>query len=198
MADFSAESILEYEESVRKLFASEDEAFEFYNKYAFDKGFSVRKSYVEWDDAKTEIVLRKFVCSRQGFREEKYMAKETKKRRPRDISRVGCEAKLVIARDQETGWWFVNDFIDGHNHALASRDLVCFLRSHRRISDEQKADIVEMEISGIHKHNIMEILELQYGGYDNVGCTSRDLYNFCYRYKQETIAAGDAETVIRQ
>jgi zinc finger SWIM domain-containing protein 3 len=90
MADFSAESILEYEEIVRKLFASEDEAFEFYNKYAFDKGFSVRKSYVEWDDAKTEIVLRK-LCSRQGFREEKYMAKETKKRRPRDISRVGVK-----------------------------------------------------------------------------------------------------------
>ena len=46
IADFS--SILEYEEIVRKLFASEDEGFEFYNKYAFDKGFSVRKSYMEF------------------------------------------------------------------------------------------------------------------------------------------------------
>ena len=34
--------------STRKLFASEDEGFEFYNKYAFDKGFSVRKSYMEF------------------------------------------------------------------------------------------------------------------------------------------------------
>jgi zinc finger SWIM domain-containing protein 3 len=38
---------------------------------------------------------------------------------------------------------------------------------------------------------------MQYGGYDEVGCTRRDIYNFCNQYKQETVAAGDAQTVIR-
>ena len=38
---------------------------------------------------------------------------------------------------------------------------------------------------------------MQYDGYDKVGYTQRDLYNFCHRHKQGTISAGDAQTVIR-
>jgi zinc finger SWIM domain-containing protein 3 len=59
-----------------------------------------------------------------------------------------------------------------------------------------KADIIEMETSGIRKHKIMDVLRMQHGGFDKVGSTTRDIYNFCHLYKQETIAAGDAQTVI--
>jgi len=45
MAD--PESLQEYDEIVRKMFASEEEGFQFYNPYGLDKGFSVRRSYVE-------------------------------------------------------------------------------------------------------------------------------------------------------
>lgn len=90
------------------------------------------------------------MCSCQGVREEKHMKRkmEDRKRRPRSITHVGCKAKLVIARQEETGQWFVKDFIDEHNHPLAPRDLSCLLRSQRRISDEQKADIADMENLG--------------------------------------------------
>ena len=93
MADL--ENLMEYSEIVSKMFADEDEGYQFYNAYALSIGFSVRKSYVEWNNDHTEITLRR---SRQGYREEKYV-KEIKKRRPRDITRVGCPAKLVIALD---------------------------------------------------------------------------------------------------
>ena len=39
-------------------------------------------------------------------------------------------------------------------------------------------------------------MEMRYGGYDKVGYTSRDLYNFYHLYKQEIIVAGDAQTII--
>ena len=194
MADL--ESLLEYSEIVSKMFANKDEGYLFYNAYALGKGFSVRKSYVEWNSDHTEITLRRYVCSCQGYREEKYVKKEIKKRRPRDITRVGCPAKLVIALDRNSGQWYVKNFIDEHNHPLAPADLGCLLRSHRSISDAQKAKIVELGIAGICKHQIFEIMEMQYGGYDKVGYTSRDLYNFCHLYKQEIIAAGDAQTII--
>jgi zinc finger SWIM domain-containing protein 3 len=42
----------------------------------------------------------------------------------------------------------------------------------------------------------MDVLRMQHSGFDKVGCTTRDIYNFCHLYKQETIAAGDAQTVI--
>ena len=198
MAYASDESMFEYVNVVSKMFDSEAEGYEFYNKYALEKGFSVRKSYVEWDGSNKYIILRKIVCSRQGFREDKHMKRkmEDRKRRPRSLTRVGCNAKLVITRQEETGRWFVKDFIDEHSHPLAPRDLSCLLRSHRRISDEQKADIADMEKCGIRKYRIMDILCFQYGGFDKVGCIKRDIYNFCHANKQETISAGDANTVI--
>ena len=68
MADL--ESLLEYNEILRKIFANEDEGFQFYNTYALGKGFSLRKSYIEWNSEHTELTLRRYVYSRQGYREE--------------------------------------------------------------------------------------------------------------------------------
>ena len=134
MADL--ESLLEYNEIVRKMFANEDEGFQFYNTYALGKGFSVRKSYVEWNSEHTELTLRRYVCSR----------------RPRDITCVGCPAKLVIALDRNTEQWYVKNFIDECNHPLAPADLSCLLRSLRKISNAQKGEIVELGVAGIRKY----------------------------------------------
>lgn len=71
------ESLVEYNEIIRKMFANEEEGFQFYNKYSLEKGFS-RRSYVEWDNGHNELTLRKFVCSREGYREEKHMKRENK------------------------------------------------------------------------------------------------------------------------
>ena len=138
----------------------------------------MRKSYVEWNSEHTELIHQRYVCSRHGYREEKYVKKEIKKRRPWDITRVGCPAKLVIALDRNTEQWYVKNFIDEHNHPLAPADLCCLLHSHQKISDVQKAEIVELGVAGTRKHQIFEIMEMQYGRYDKVGYTSRDLYNF--------------------
>jgi zinc finger SWIM domain-containing protein 3 len=42
----------------------------------------------------------------------------------------------------------------------------------------------------------MYILCMQYGGYDEVGCMTRDIYNCCHAKKQESITSDDAQTVI--
>ena len=147
---------LEYNEIVRKVFHDEEQGYEFYNNYVKGKGFSIRKDYCEWDIGHNERTLRHFVCICEGFRKEE-LKRENKKRKPRNITRFGCPAKLVIARDQNTGQWHVNDFICEHNHLMVEQDLACLLRSHRRIRYEQKADIVVMQISGIRKHQIMDI-----------------------------------------
>jgi zinc finger SWIM domain-containing protein 3 len=43
------ESMDDYYDIIKNMVASEDDRFDFYNNYALEKGFSVRKSYVEWD-----------------------------------------------------------------------------------------------------------------------------------------------------
>ena len=61
--------------------------------------------------------LRKFVCSREGFCEAKHMKRENKQWRPRNITRVGCRAKFVIALQRNTG-------------VVVCEELSCLLRSH--------------------------------------------------------------------
>ena len=56
MAYASDESMFEYLNVLSKMFDSEAEGYEFYNKYALEKGFSVRKSYVEWDGSNKYII----------------------------------------------------------------------------------------------------------------------------------------------
>jgi zinc finger SWIM domain-containing protein 3 len=170
-------SLLEHREIVMKLFNSEDEGFEFYNEYAYEKGFSVRKDYCEWDNDHNEKTLHKFVCRCEGFREDKHLRREIKKRRSQNITLYGCRAKFVIALDYDTEQWYVKDFIDEHNHPMIDADLCCFLRSHRKVTDEQKAEIVHLQISGIRKHQIRDSMLKQYNGYDKVGFTAKDLYN---------------------
>ena len=104
----------------------------------------MRKSYCEWGNGHNERTLQKFVCSSEGFREEKELKREIKKWKPRNITRVGCPAKFMIAWEQNAGQWYVKDFIYEHNHPMAKQDIACLLRSHRRINDEQNADIVAM------------------------------------------------------
>ena len=127
---------LEYNLVISKVFDDEEQGYQFYNNYAKGKGFSVRRDYCEWDIGHNERTLRHFVCSCEGFRKEKELKRENKKRKPRNITRFGCPTRLVIARDQNTRQWHVKDFIYEHNHPMVEQDLACLLRSHRRIKDE--------------------------------------------------------------
>jgi zinc finger SWIM domain-containing protein 3 len=58
--DVSEESKKDYYAIVSRTFPTEDDRYQFYNSYALEKGFSVWRSYVEWDGANKEIV-------REGF-----------------------------------------------------------------------------------------------------------------------------------
>jgi zinc finger SWIM domain-containing protein 3 len=102
----------------------------------------------------------------------------------------------VIALNYDTEQWYVKDFIDEHNHPMIDADLSCFLRSHSKITDEQKAEIVHVQISGIRKHQIVDTMLKRYSGYDKLVFTAKDLYNFCQHNKLQTLSGGDAQTII--
>jgi zinc finger SWIM domain-containing protein 3 len=64
------------------------------------------------------------------------------------------------------------------------------------MTDEQKAEIVHMQVSAIRKHQIMDSMLKRHGGYDKVGFTVRDLYNFCHHNQLQMLSAGDAQTIM--
>ena len=186
----------EYWDIVKKAFSSEMEAYIFYNKYARDKGFSVRKQKVRRAQRSGALLFRRFLCSREGQRDAKWLDKEVCSRRPRALTRCDCQAKLEIKLDRSRGVWYVQNFVDEHNHRLATQDEVPFLWSHRKMKDFQKTEIMAMEGVGIRKHVIMDVLEYRYGGYGEVGIIRKDAYNFSSRYKRSRIADGDAMAVL--
>ena len=178
-------------------FASQDEAYVFYNNYGKQHGFSIRKERVKQGKGiGGKVRLRKFVCSREGKRQEKRLTMENRTRRLRPESRCNCKAEFTVKFDKSRQVWCVGKFLDEHNHILARYDEVPFLWSHRKIKDFQKAEIIAMGAAGIRKHMIMQNFISRYGGYDLVGFTRKDIYTMCSKKKKSLLQNGDAATAV--
>ncbi|XP_076940246.1 protein FAR1-RELATED SEQUENCE 5-like [Bidens hawaiensis] len=104
-------------EVIGQVFDTPDDAYEFYNGYAFLHGFGVRKRETYKNKTTNEEYRRKYVCNKEGFKDLKCdgSAGEGKKRR-RNL-RAGCEAFLRISKGKD-GKWFVDVFNNAHNHEL--------------------------------------------------------------------------------
>jgi hypothetical protein len=51
-------------------FGSEQEAYDFYNEYGRNYGFSIRKDCSNKRNVDNLVTSRKFVCCKEGFRDE--------------------------------------------------------------------------------------------------------------------------------
>ncbi len=152
----SLEDQEEYKMMGNVVFSSEDEGYKFYLGYAKGKGFSVRKNKLKRKDG--EIIWRQFVCSCEGHMELKHFERIDRKMEPRDLTRCGCLAKLEIELNEEKGVWFVKEFDNQHTHEFANPDHVATLGVHRVMSDSQKAQAVELRMSGLRPFQIMEVM----------------------------------------
>ncbi|XP_037409313.1 uncharacterized protein LOC119271684 [Triticum dicoccoides] len=104
-------------------FTSHDAAYDFYNSYARDNGFNIRKNKVRYSKTESRHMrYRRFVCSRQGKRDSKLLNEEGHSRRLRAETRCFCEAHLTVKLDQKRGVWYVQSFEDKHSHMLAGPD----------------------------------------------------------------------------
>jgi hypothetical protein len=134
-ADDVTEAREEYLMMVSQIFDSEEQGYEHYNSYAKEKGFSVRLDDKAYVAGTKELKGRRFVCSSEGHRLQKYFEATDQKREPRALTRCGCKAMLEIQRIAGTEQWFVKNFVDDHTHPLADPEQVVFMRSHRRMTD---------------------------------------------------------------
>ncbi|XP_073356524.1 protein FAR1-RELATED SEQUENCE 5-like isoform X3 [Aegilops tauschii subsp. strangulata] len=182
---------------IQMTFTSHEPAYDFYNSYARDNGFSIRKNRVRYSKTESRHMrYRRFVCSRQGKRDSRLLIKEGHSRRLRPETRCHCEAHLTVKLDQKRGVWYVDSFEDKHSHILAGPDEVPFLWSHRKIKEYQRAEILSMAAAGIRIHDMMDSFISKHVWYGGVGFTRREIYNLCAREKRKLLSKGDAATVI--
>ncbi|XP_020254031.1 protein FAR1-RELATED SEQUENCE 5-like [Asparagus officinalis] len=103
-------------------FNSHVEAYDNYNSYALMMGFGIRKSSVNYSQKDKEVLNRKFVCDKEGYRSNKDKRDIGKNINHRRETRVGCKAMMRI-KLMEDKTWKVIGFIEDHtNHMLSSPD----------------------------------------------------------------------------
>lgn len=177
-------------------FESEEAAKAFYNSYARRVGFSTRVSMSRRSRRDGAIIQRSFVCAKEGFRvdKDKTARPDTRVKRPRAETRVGCKAMLVV-KIRDSGRWVVSTFLKEHNHELVPPDKVHCLRSHRHVSGSAKSLIDTLQGAGIGPSGIMSALVKEYGGISNVGFTERDCRNYMRSSRQRALG-GDTQLLL--
>ena len=180
---------------IGKEFASVQDAEAFYKNYSLFVGFSIRKDEMR-RDRHGMITIRRWVCSKQGYRDQKYIDKTDKKREPRGQTREGCRAAFKIKIDRTSMMWVVTEFVIEHTHNLAPHNHIQFLRSHRSVKDSAIAQLHSWRTVGVKTAQVMDHLVDQSGSYSNVGHTKKDLQNRGDFIRRSEIQTSDANSVI--
>lgn len=164
-------------------FASLDLAYEFYNLYGRANGFSLRKSKIERSKG-GQILQRTFVCHRQGFREDRGLTIENRKREVKPETRCGCQAKFRVHIDAHSQRWRVTIFNDEHNHGPLPGKYNGMLPAHRRMRESDIMQMNNMLKVGIDPPHIYGSFASQSRGYDKIGFRKKDIYNQIARQRR--------------
>ncbi|XP_020253824.1 protein FAR1-RELATED SEQUENCE 5-like [Asparagus officinalis] len=115
-------------------FNSHEEAYNYYNSYALLMGFGIRKSSVNYSRKTREVVDRKFVCDKEGYKPNSGKIEIPLRRE----TRVGCKAMMRVKLLEDKSWE-VTGFVEEHtNHVLSSPDKAKMHRSHQQFHKTQR------------------------------------------------------------
>jgi hypothetical protein len=171
------------EELIRFHFPDVGVAFQFYNWYGCNQGFSARKCRIVRKSG-GEIIQQTFVCHREGQRRERNDKTGTRKREQKRKSRCGCEARCVVHIEESSRRWYIKYFNDVHNHAFVDDMYSGMLPAHREMPDYDKRQMHTMRKVGIRTPNIYCLFAMQAGGFDKLRYSKRDMYNEQVRQKR--------------
>jgi len=169
-------------------FESDEIAYNFYNEYGRMTGFSIRKEYVNKCKKTGIVTSRRFVCEEEGI--WGIDKRNTKIRKPRAETRCGCDARLGIVYNRDSGKYIVTDFIAEHNHNLHLSTTVHMMPSQRKMSITQAAEIDLAYESSLRLKDSYQLMSKQVGGGHNLGFTKQDHKNYLRNKRQKALKFG--------
>ncbi|XP_021975242.1 protein FAR1-RELATED SEQUENCE 5-like [Helianthus annuus] len=186
-------------------FATVNNAFLFYQKYAMASGFTARKSsqYTHQGVIKSKW----FVCSKEGTKPFKTIdtskkidtsnhgSKRKSVRRVPSI-RTGCKARMCI-KLMPSNLYEVSSFIEAHNHFFVAEEDRHLLPSNRGMNHMQEQAVNALSALNIGPVKAFNIMRTLYGGFDKVGATKNDFKNF-KRDLNRYISEFDADMMIKR
>ncbi|XP_027172238.1 protein FAR1-RELATED SEQUENCE 5-like [Coffea eugenioides] len=174
-------------------FNSEEDAYKFYNKYAFKMGFSVRKDYLNKDkDGVT--TSRRYSCCKEGVK-RKYEG-DVMPKRTRAPTKTGCGAKMVIVLFRGTMKYRVHDLVLEHNHELHIAQCAHMMPSQRKVSETQGFQAEISEDAGLSLKQSHELMEKEADGMENVGYTREDLKRYLRTRRERSLKYGEAGSML--
>ncbi|XP_043705344.1 protein FAR1-RELATED SEQUENCE 5-like [Telopea speciosissima] len=173
---------------------SENAAYCFYNQYGRNVGFSIRRDHAHRSkEDPTIIKQRRFVCNRHGRRKKDKRDINTKE--PRAETRTDCLARMCISRVKD-GQYECKDFFDDHNNELHTPATSHLMQSQCQISNIVVHGIDLADDSGIRPKATFDLMGMQVGGSENLGCTRVDLNNYLRTKRQHDLAFGEAGSLL--
>lgn len=149
---------------VGQSFQSDIAALEYYNKYARNNGFSVRRERSKGNpEHPMGVYKRELVCHRAGPPLPR-KTDDVKRQRNRKASRCKCEAQMVIKKAISAGVtrWVVVNFSDVHNHDLMDNSELRY-PPYRNLSALDRDRILALAKSGCTESLILRTLEMEKG-----------------------------------
>ncbi|XP_019054503.1 PREDICTED: protein FAR1-RELATED SEQUENCE 5-like [Nelumbo nucifera] len=179
---------------VGMMFKTDEEAYEFYNRYAGMVGFSARKGSSATCSKTHEVRYRKFCCSKEGKRLQDKRRPIVKK--PRAETRCGCMAEMKISRRKD-GWFHVVAFNETHNHMIVTPKKVHMPKSQRKVNEPQGTQVTIADDSNIAPKESMELMTNEASGHENIGFTPVDQKNYLHSNRTRKVKKGEVGNVLQ-
>ncbi|XP_059663452.1 protein FAR1-RELATED SEQUENCE 7-like [Cornus florida] len=151
------------------MFKSVENAYNFYNAYGREVGFSVRRDYSNKNFKTGEVTSTQYVCCNEGYRGNDKRGHLTKEARIETWVRCGAFMHIKFERDE--GIYFVDRFEEKHNHKLIRKDCTHLMPLQQNISVPQAIDIELAD--GLPVGSSYELMGLQSGARKVLGETAK-------------------------
>nr|XP_043616046.1 protein FAR1-RELATED SEQUENCE 11-like [Erigeron canadensis] len=185
---------LNNEPFIGQTFNTFQEAYLFYENYAKQHGFTVRKDRSHKRNDTT--VIRDICCHREGKKRLK-LVDLSKNQRNRGSIKCGCNAHMCVtlkrSYDIFPEEWHVTTFVKDHNHELLSPEEMRFLPANRIITPEDEQQILLYKEAGLNVRQIINVMELQKQvKHGDLSFQEKDVHNLFARVRR---ALGDNDAM---
>ncbi|RYR61439.1 hypothetical protein Ahy_A04g018615 [Arachis hypogaea] len=139
---------------MRKVFCTDEVAYEFYMRYGKCHGFVISKGNSGKDD-EGRVIRRRFFYDKARLRQRKHYERLDTEKDHRSEMCTNCDAKLSILWDEVNEIWRVRQVILDHNHDLTPIRMVHMINNFRKMNTSAKAHINGMQAHVIPTSKIL-------------------------------------------
>ncbi|RYR68216.1 hypothetical protein Ahy_A03g014696 isoform A [Arachis hypogaea] len=130
--DYGDVASLSDDNILRKVLLTEENAYDFYQKFGRFHGFGICKGNM-FKDGGENLIRQRFFCNRKGLRHRKHYNRVDRKMPHKLETMTNCEARM------SNNIWRVKKVITKHNHVLTHHGMVQLIPNFQSMTEAAKA-----------------------------------------------------------